>query len=80
MYKAGMMRQVRGMFSFVYVAFIVGASVFCAVLLKRASKHAFARGDSALDISKTHMLHGQESPKSSATRLNAIWLGEGSQA
>ena len=80
MYKTGMMREVHAMISFAYVALIIGAGVFFAVLLVRTSRHASARGDSALDISKTHLLQGQESPKSSAMRLNAIWMRERSLA
>jgi hypothetical protein len=80
MHKTGMMREVRAMISFAYVALIIGAGVFFAVLLERILRHASARGDSALDISKTHLLQGQESPKSSAMRLNAIWMRERSLA
>ena len=74
--KTGMMREVRAIISFAYVALIVSTGVFFAVWLERISRHASARGDSALDISKTHLLQGQESPKSSAMRLNAIWMRE----
>ena len=80
MFKTGMMREVRAIISFAYVALIISTGVFFAVWLERISRHASARGDSALDISKTRSLHGQESPKSSATRLNAIWMSERSQA
>jgi len=79
MRTTGMMKQVRAIISFAYIAFIVGTGVFSAILLKRLSRHAIARSDSALDISKTHLLHGQESPRNSAIRLNAIWMREGSQ-
>ena len=78
--KTGMMREVRAMISFAYVALIIGTGVFFAVLLERILRHASARGNSALDISKTRLLPGQESPKSSAMRLNAIWVRERSQA
>jgi hypothetical protein len=80
MFKTGMMRQVRAIISFAYVALIIGTGVFFAVLLERISELVSARGNSALDISKTHWLQGQESPKSSAMRLNAIWMRERSQA
>jgi len=80
MYKTGMMREVRAIISFAYVALIIGAGVFFAVLLERILRHASARGDSALNISKTHLLQGQESPKSSAMRLDAIWMRERSLA
>ena len=78
--KTGMMSEVRAIISFAYVALIISTGVFFAVWLERISRRASARGESALDLSKTHLLQGQESPKSSAMRLNAIWTRERSQA
>jgi hypothetical protein len=80
MYKTGMMREVRAIISFAYVALIIGTGVFFAVWLERISRHATARGEPALDISKTHLLQRQESPKKSAVRLNAIWIRKRSQS
>jgi len=80
MHKTGIMGEVGAIVSFAYVALIIGAGVFFAVLLERILRHASARGDSALNISKTHLLQGQESPKSSAMRLDAIWMRERSLA
>ena len=80
MYKTRILGKVSAMIASAYVALIVGAGMFIAVLLRRIARHASARGISVLDISKTHLLQEQESPKRSATRLNAIWMGERSQA
>lgn len=78
--KTGMMEKIDAIISSACIALIVGAGMFIAVLLRRIARHASARGISVLDISKTHLLQEQESPKRSATRLNAIWMGEKSQA
>lgn len=80
MYKTGIMREVGAIILFVFVALIIGTGVSFAVWLERIARHASAKGDSRLEISKTRLLIGQESPKSSAMRLNATWIGERSQA
>jgi hypothetical protein len=79
MVKTGVMRDVRAIVAYVYAMLIIGTGVFFLVSLERISRHASARDDSALDLSATDSLQGQESPKSSATRLNAIWRSETSQ-
>jgi hypothetical protein len=78
--KTGMMEKIYAIILRVNVALIIGTGVFFAVFLARALRYALASDESALDISKTHRLEAQESPKSSAMRLNAIWMRERSQA
>jgi hypothetical protein len=77
--KIGIMKKIDAIISPIYMALMVGTGVFFAVLLARLARHT-SKSESTLDISQPHWLQGQESPKSSAIRLNAIWLRERSQA
>jgi hypothetical protein len=80
MFKTGIMRKIDTIISSAYVALIISTGVFFAVWLERILKHRSDNDSSTLDISTTQLLQGQESPKSSAVRLNALWMRERSQA
>jgi hypothetical protein len=69
MFKTGIIKNMDAIISSVYVALIIGTGVFFAVWLERIMRHSSAQNNSTLDISTTHLLQGQESPQSSATRL-----------
>jgi hypothetical protein len=80
MFKTGIMKKIDTIVSSAYVALLIGTGVFFAVWLERLLRYPSAKDNSTLDISTTHLLQKQESPKNSAIRLNALWVNERSQA
>jgi phosphate/sulfate permease len=78
--KVGVMGKIGAIISSMYIVPIIGAGVFLAAVLAHWVRRTVARDNAALDLSKSHVLQVQESPQSSALRLNAIWMRERSQA